>query len=241
MRRNVINGRSAAQPPRATRNGAGRDHPPRIDVAGVRREQIVEAAAHIIAARGIQHLSLSAIEAGTGMSRGQLTYYFKAKEDILLAVFDRTVQRIRDGVHGAETPCGQAGGMDVWRLVQQLLALVLKQPIESDFARLQYTFLAQPGPRDEFRKRLASLYEEWRSTMAGGIAELNRPASVDPRLLASFVQALMHGLVMQLQADPAAFDRAGMLNLCVNLLGSVLNCNPATRLTNLSEEGRSDG
>jgi AcrR family transcriptional regulator len=230
-------GRSVSRP----LNGLRPDHPPRVDVAGVRREQIVEAAAHIIATQGIQHLSLSAIEAGTGMSRGQLTYYFKAKEDILLAVFDRTVNQMRDRVHGADTPCAQTGGTDVWRLIQQLLALVLKQPMETDFARLQYTFLAQPGSHDEFRKRLASLYEEWRSSMAAGIAGLSPAPAIDPRLLASLIQAMIHGLVMQLQADPAAFDHAGMLDLCVNVLGTVLNCNSATRLTNLSGEGRSDG
>jgi AcrR family transcriptional regulator len=224
----------------AALNGSKPDHPPRIDVAGVRREQIIEAAAHIIATRGIQHLSLSAIEAGTGMSRGQLTYYFKAKEDIVLAVFDRTVRRMRDRVHGGAVPCGQTGTMDVWRLIQQLLTLILKQPIETDFARLQYTFLAQPGPRDDFRNRLASLYEEWRSNMAGGIAGLNPPPAVDPRLLASLIQATIHGLVMQLQADPAAFDRTGMLDLCLDVLGGVLHCNSGTRLTNPSGEGRSD-
>jgi AcrR family transcriptional regulator len=227
-------------PPRARLNGAKPHHPPRVDVGSVRREQIVEAAAHVIAARGIQHLSLSAIEAETGMSRGQLTYYFKAKEDILLAVFDRTVMRMRERVHGADSTCGQVGELDVWRLIQQLLTLVLGQSTETDFARLQYTFLAQPGPGDEFRKRLASLYEEWRSNMAAGIAGLKPPPAADPRLLASLVQAMIHGLVMQLQADPAAFDRTGMLDLCLNLLGGVLNSNAATRQTNPSEEGRSD-
>ena len=234
-------GRSLSRRPRSALNGSKPDHPPRVDVASVRREQIIEAAAQIIATQGIQHLSLSAIESETGMSRGQLTYYFKAKEEILLAVFDRTVRRMRDRVHGANAPCGPSGTPDVWRLIRQLLTVVLEQPIESDFARLQYTFLAQPGPRDEFRKRLTSLYEEWRSNMAAGISRLNPPPYVDPRLLASLVQAMIHGLVMQLQADPAAFDRTGMLALCVRVLGDVLSCNPAPQITNPSEEGRSDG
>ncbi len=62
---------------------------PRVDVGRIRREQIVEAAVAIIAEQGIQNLSLSEIEKRAGMSRGQLTYYFPSKEDILLAVFDR--------------------------------------------------------------------------------------------------------------------------------------------------------
>src|SRR2546425_12097990 len=61
----------------------------RIDIAGIRRQQIVEAAVAVIAEQGIQNLSLSEIEKKIGMSRGQLTDYYKAKEEILLAVFDR--------------------------------------------------------------------------------------------------------------------------------------------------------
>src|SRR5262245_58107831 len=55
----------------------------RPDIANTRREQIVEAAVAVITEQGLQNLSLSEIEQKAGMSRGQLTYYFKAKEDIL--------------------------------------------------------------------------------------------------------------------------------------------------------------
>ena len=63
--------------------------PQRIDIAAIRREQILQAAVDIIAGQGLHNLSLSRIEERTGMKRGQLTYYFKTWEDILLAVFDR--------------------------------------------------------------------------------------------------------------------------------------------------------
>ena len=68
----------------------------RVDVGRVRREQIVEAAVAVIAEQGLQSLSLSEIEKRAGMSRGQLTYYFPAKEDILLAVFDRLLLVVED-------------------------------------------------------------------------------------------------------------------------------------------------
>jgi hypothetical protein len=43
---------------------------------------------------------------------------------------------------------------------------------------------------------------------------------VSPRTLASFVQALLHGLAMQRAADPDAYDRQEMLELCLDVLGS---------------------
>src|SRR5207244_10274901 len=86
----------------------------RVDVGAIRREQIVEAAVSVIAEQGLQNLSLSEIEKKAGMSRGQLTYYFRSKEDILLAVFDRlvllTYQRI--GTPDGQTPGENSGGWD---------------------------------------------------------------------------------------------------------------------------------
>src|SRR5437762_12471714 len=76
----------------------------RIDVGSIRREQIVDAAIAVIAEQGIQHLSLSEIEKKTGLVRGQLTYYYKTKEDILLAVFDRLIGLMRQRATAGDCP-----------------------------------------------------------------------------------------------------------------------------------------
>ena len=79
----------------------------RVDIGSIRREQIVEAAISVIAEKGLENLSLSEIEKRAGMSRGQLTYYFPAKEDILLAVFDRLVVHMHQRIG---TPAGLSDG-----------------------------------------------------------------------------------------------------------------------------------
>jgi AcrR family transcriptional regulator len=195
---------------------------PRTDVRQTRREQIVEAAVAVITERGIQHLSLSAIEKRAGMSRGQLTYYFRAKEDILLAVFDRLLALLyeRVGQQATESGVNPCQG-SAWEWVQHLLTSVLLRPRASpEFDCLQHTFLSQIGHREDFRRRLATLYEEWRSRMGEGLArDLVPEADVSPRALAALVQAILHGLSVQLAADPNAFDRPEMLALCLGLLG----------------------
>jgi AcrR family transcriptional regulator len=70
------------------------------DLVVLRRQQIVAAAESVIIERGLQHLSLAEIEKKAGMSRGQLTYYFPTKEEILLAVFDRCVENIHRRIAG---------------------------------------------------------------------------------------------------------------------------------------------
>src|SRR5947209_17369791 len=170
----------------------------RIDIGSIRREQIIEAAVAVITEQGIQNLSLSEIENKAGMSRGQLTYYFRVKEDILLAVFDRLLQLMYQRLgkpEGAEgdTECAESW----WGWVQHLLkALLTQPPVSPEFNCLQYTFLSQIGHREDFRQRLATLYEEWRTNMVKGLAldlERRPPARpVQPRALATLVQARLH-------------------------------------------------
>jgi AcrR family transcriptional regulator len=200
----------------------------RGNVAAARKEQIVEAAIAVIAEQGIQNLSLSEIEKKAGMARGHLTYYFPAKEDILLAVFDHLLGLMyqRVGTPDGGEPC--SGDQRGWDWVRHLLGMVLLRPPASPgFHCLQYTFLSQIGHREDFRKRLASLYEEWRGNltlgMAGELALSPDPPAADPRLLGTLLQAILHGLAMQLAADPTAFDREAMFRLCLDVLGNYLH------------------
>ena len=201
---------------------------PRIDVGSIRREQIVQAAVSIIAEQGLQNLSLSEIEKKAGMSRGQLTYYFRTKEDILLAVFDRLIEMMHERAAGGRAngdgPCASgAAGWD--RLEFFLKKLLLEPPAFPEFGPLQYTFLSQIGHREDFRQRLANLYEEWRDYMARDLAgDLERRAGkkASPRAVATLVQAVLHGLFTQRDADPDAYDRQEMLDLFLDMLGAYL-------------------
>ena len=202
------------------------NHVTRIDVQSVRRAQIVEAAAAIIAEQGLQNLSLSEIEKKAGMSRGQLTYYFPSKESILLAVFDYLLQMTYQRI--GTPPGADCAKMSGWDWTRHLLERIIAQgPVNTDFHVLQYTFLSQISHREDFRKRLACLYEEWRTNLAAGLAkDTNRsPSDPSPRAVASIVQALLHGLSMQVAADPEAFDRLEVFNLCMHMLSQCVRQN----------------
>ena len=201
-------------------------HRPPADslIARARREQIVEAAVGIIISQGLHNLSLSKIERETRMRRGQLTYYFPTKEDILLAVFDHLLALLIRQVHGLDDIRDKHGLPGIWEMIAQALRTVLgRDPIGWEFHALQYTFLAQMAHREDFREKLASMFGEMRAGMAAHWTVSARPTlalarKVSPKTIASLFQAIMHGLTMQLAVDPDAFDRAEMLELCVGLL-----------------------
>ena len=191
---------------------------PRVSIGTIRRGEIIEAAVAIIAEQGIQHLSLSGIETKAGMSRGQLTYYYKTKDEILLAIFDRLLDLLHE-----RTRVGFRGGPGDPNMVRHLLETVLRGPqVNREFHALQYTFLSQMSHRADFRRRLARLYEEWRTGLTENLAGQQDRRSADPRTVASLVQAILHGLAMQLAADPNAFDREEMAALCVQVLDADL-------------------
>jgi AcrR family transcriptional regulator len=200
----------------------------RVDVGAIRREQIVAAAVEIIAEQGLQELSLSRIEKKARMSRGQLTYYFRTKEDILLAVFDRLVELMHERIRQQQEAKGTLTCTgDIWDVLDHLLRHVLRAPdTHPEFHALQYTFLSQLGHRADFRERLASLYEEWRSGMAvmltAQLADHPELRHVPPRALASLIQAILHGLAVQVVADPRAFEPEAMVTLGLDVLGAFL-------------------
>jgi AcrR family transcriptional regulator len=204
------------------------------DVARARREQIVAAAIEVITSQGLPNLSLSKIETRAGVARGQLTYYFRTKEDILLAVFDRLLMLLVEQFSDGQNPNETHGVPNVWECVRKLLTTALDAPprFGKEFHALQYTFLAQIAHREDFRERLAMHFAEWRQVMAAHWQVTAKPAAslaknVSGRTVASFVQALVHGLTVQLAADPNAFDRTEMLELCLSVLAPLFTPLPA--------------
>lgn len=200
------------------------------EVALARREQILDAAETIVAGSGIQELSLKKIEDLAGMSRGQLTYYFPTKELILLALYDRMLRRMIREAMAAGGPKPMTGR--AWECVQFGLKKHLDPtwppPSGRDLFSLLFTFLAQMGHRDDYRARLSQWYTEWRSFIAADVAgSVPEPRAVSPRVTAALIQALFHGLDVQLMMDPDAFDRAEMFAACMQLLGPLFG-RPAT-------------
>ncbi|MBB3110598.1 AcrR family transcriptional regulator [Paenibacillus phyllosphaerae] len=72
-----------------------------------RRKQILDAAAHVFATRGLL-TKISDIAAGAGLSHGHVYNYFKSKEEILLAVIERGQLRYGKILRAAEEVEGNA-------------------------------------------------------------------------------------------------------------------------------------
>jgi len=117
--------------------------------------------------------------------------------------------------------------LDWLEIVRQVLLIVLQDPpAHPEFHALQHTFLSQTSHREDFRRKLAELYEDWRSRSAEALKRdlRKRPAvrRVSPRTLATLVQAIFHGLAVQRAADPRAVNTREIVHLCLDILSTYL-------------------
>ena len=61
---------------------------PRPDVSEERRAQIIESAIQVFARQGFASTRMDDVAAESGLSKGLLYWYFKSKEDIIIAIAD---------------------------------------------------------------------------------------------------------------------------------------------------------
>lgn len=198
------------------------------EVAKRRRDEIMDAAEAIIAGQGIDQLSLAKIEERASMSRGQLTYYFPTKESILLAVHERMLRRMIREFVASDGPKPMTGkAWDCFKHVLNVhLGLNPKHTLQSgkDLFTLLYTFLAQMGHREDYRNRLSEMFRARKNMIASDFEQsVAAPHRFSPQLVAGLLQAMIHGLSVQLLVDPAAFDRQAMFEACIQLIAPLFN------------------
>jgi len=63
--------------------------PPRSDVSEERKDQIIQAATNVFTRLGFHDARMDDIVEETGLSKGALYWYFKSKEDLIIAILDR--------------------------------------------------------------------------------------------------------------------------------------------------------
>jgi AcrR family transcriptional regulator len=66
---------------------------PRPDVSEERKDQILDAASEVFAEKGVHESRMDDIVQKSGLSKGALYWYFKSKDEILIAIFERMFAR----------------------------------------------------------------------------------------------------------------------------------------------------
>ena len=159
------------------------------------QEALVRAAYRLIASKGIERTTLQDIAHAAGVSKALAVYYFKTKENLLLAtirwVLARVAERMTGVVASVEAP---------EQKVQAMVDAIFVDPRRNRDFYLAYTALIGEAARNE---RFNELNVTFRSIMNAAYADLIRSGegSVfvvdDVEEAAMGVRALIDGLFLQ--------------------------------------------
>ncbi len=166
----------------------------RLDVRAMRREQILDAMEPLVARQGWAQTTFAEICRAAGISNRVLTYHFTDKDDLLFAVFERMVCRVREnfepllpeGTPVAERLAFMLGNASVQQEKQQLSLLFLH-------------LMAQAAVRPEVATRLHDLFREQRARFGADLARdaaAGRIRDDDPESAAALIQSLLLGVML---------------------------------------------
>jgi AcrR family transcriptional regulator len=145
---------------------------------------ILEAAGRVVLARGVAGLTLEAVAAETGLSKGGLLYHFATKEILLAAMVDRLVEITEQRIEAHQERDTSKGS---W-VRGYLEACTLDTAAEDDrTGRLAVALLAAGATDPDLVASLRARQEQWR--------EMLRRDGIDP-VLASVVRLAADGLWM---------------------------------------------
>jgi AcrR family transcriptional regulator len=179
------------------------------------RTRILEAAAAVVAERGLAAASLDQVAAAAGFTKGAVYSNFRGKEELFLALLETQAGQRVEHVERA-----LAGAADVPGALAAVSAELARSDPEGQllFVEFWQRAVRDPGVREAFvasRRRLrARVTDAVRAFLAG----LPDDPGWSPEALALVVVALATGLALEERADPGTVDEG----LAARVLGSLV-------------------
>jgi TetR/AcrR family transcriptional repressor of nem operon len=169
------------------------------------RERIVQAAAELVAEKGVAGVSLDDVMARTGASRSQLYHYFEDREDLIHAVIDVTCEAVLNAQGERLRHLDSWAGLDRW-----FDALVQLQIARHACGGCPLGSLAgQVAERDpDARAAIAAGLDRWEAHLRDGLTRMKARGKLrkdaDPAMLATATMASIQGglLLTQIRRDP---------------------------------------
>jgi TetR/AcrR family transcriptional repressor of bet genes len=174
---------------------------------GERREEILAAAYRVAVRDQLGGLSVRAVAAEAGVSKGLVFFHFSDKETLLTELLDWL---LRDGPR-VEVPEDLDAGDPVRRLAQVVEHQVALLPERQGRVQLFLDFWVMGSGVPDLRARIRDAFDRYREellpyTRAAAAAQPGRFDGGDPAGLAAVLVSFIQGCALQMNAAPATFD-----------------------------------
>jgi TetR/AcrR family transcriptional regulator, transcriptional repressor for nem operon len=150
-------------------------HPPTARGAAT-RSRVVNTAADLIYARGVDRTSLGDVMAESGVSKSQLYHYFDDKDALVLEVINLQTERV---LHAQQPHLGALDSLKALRLWRDAMIQLNKRagsrgcPIGSLASELA-------NDSEAARKRLAASFAMWGDSIEQGLAKMRERGALSP-------------------------------------------------------------
>lgn len=168
------------------------------------RAALLGAAGDAIQRHGLRNVSIDAIAASAGFTKGAFYANFASKEELFLALldehFERRMAEISETLATDEDPAVQAR-----RGADDFVAMLSANP---EWQRLFFEFAAYAARHEAFRVQLVKRYARLRDSMAENFrrraSELGLALPVAPESLALMTFAMGNGVALERLLEPEA-------------------------------------
>lgn len=112
---------------------------PRPDVSEERKDQILDAATEVFSRKGFQQARMDDIAEESQLSKGALYWYFKSKDEIIIAILDRLFQHeFKDLEKLRDEPLSASESLWIFteRVIQDMKRMLGMIPIAYEFVAL---------------------------------------------------------------------------------------------------------
>jgi AcrR family transcriptional regulator len=178
----------------------------RINIAEIRRRQIVEAAIRVMADKGWDATSIDEITREAGVSRGLVSYHFTDKQELLSEMLKRCQEAARDvtteALEAAEDP------VERMRIIFRVtLELTRDDPaIYEIFLHFMASGRSHPDLRDQIRQLYRGFRDGTARTIRMGQHSGHFRKDIDADAAAARHIGIMTGVALQWILDPESFS-----------------------------------
>lgn len=202
--------------------------------AEVTRQQILDSAERVFAAKGVAHSTMADIAADAGVSRGAVYWHFTSKNDVFNAMLTRQRDANRvicAAAHNPEEPdpLGQ-----IRRILVQFLHNVVHDPRHRRVSEILHHKCELAGELEDLRQQLQDsgnqIDEDIATSLGNAVRRGQLPADLDIRRAAICMYAYLEGLIANWLLRPASYALDQEAEALVDALLFMLQNSPALRL-----------
>ncbi|MDC8771853.1 TetR family transcriptional regulator [Roseateles albus] len=206
------------------------------------RNSLLDAAELLFQQRGVSRCSLQDIALAAGVTRGAIYWHFQDKAELFNAMMERATMPLEEGMHPPSAAAAHLTLTELrWGLVNVFYSAMhnerTRRVFEIAMQKVEYT-----GEMQALQERKLASHREWREqnraafNHAVGLGQL--PSSLDTRIAAVSLVALVDGLLHQWMMDPSSFDLLEVGQAAVEGFLTSLASKDVNLLPPMSEEER---